>query len=125
MLYPARLRYQVIDGSKQMTLCGCMVQAGQISDAEVHSLEQGLSAISNSHFGEPAQVSWTTIAAGNGWTCGEPSTSSIVVMYVPPGLEQPERTVLLQAICDLWTSTTGCSIAEIVATARDLPNQEN
>ena len=105
-----------------MTPCGCMVQEGQIPDSQIGQLEQGLSEISSRFFEAPAHVAWTTVATGDGWTCGEPSTSSLVVMYVPRGLEQETRTRLLESICDLWTKTTGCSISEIVATARDMVN---
>lgn len=105
-----------------MTLCGCMVQAGQVPDSQLEVLEEGLGEISTRFFGEPADVAWTTVASGNGWTGGKPSSTSLVVMYVPAGLEQTVRTTLLESICDLWTETTGCSISEIVATARDMAN---
>ncbi len=103
-----------------MTVCGCMIQEGQIPEAQLEQLEAGLSDIASRFFGNPAEVAWTTVAAGDGWTSGKPSSSSLVVMYVPPGLDQEVRTELLTSICDLWTNTTGCSIGEIVATARDI-----
>ena len=105
-----------------MTLCGCMVQDGQVSDSQKQVLEQGLGAISARFFGTPAETAWTTVASGNGWTGGQPSSTSLVVMYVPRGIDQEMRTSILEAICDLWTETTGCSISEIVATARDTMN---
>ena len=103
-----------------MTLCGCMIQEGQIPDHQIQPLEDGLSEISSSYFGEPSETLWTTVDAGNGWTAGEPSSTSLVIMYVPPGLEQAVRARLLASICDLWTEVTGCSMNEIVATARDM-----
>ena len=102
-----------------MILCGCMIQEGQIPADQVDQLEAGLSGIATHFFGMPAETAWTTVARGDGWTAGEPSSTSLVVMYVPPGLEQQRRTQLLETICDLWTETTGCSLSEIVATARD------
>ena len=107
-----------------MILCGCMVQEGQIPEPQVQLLEAGLGDIGARYFEQPVTTSWTTIAKGNGWTAGAPSSTSIVVMYVPPGLDQETRTSLLSSICDLWSDTTGCSINEIVATARDVLNQE-
>ncbi len=107
-----------------MIACGCMIQEGRITPAQIESLETGLSGISSQYFDLPATTVWTTVAAGNGWTAGEPSSTSIVVMYVPPGLAQERRTRLLESICSLWSDVTGCSINEIVATARDLQSEE-
>ena len=86
-----------------MMLCGCMVQQGQIPDPQIPLLEQGLSAIAMRFFDQPASTVWTTVGKGDGWTAGEPSTSSIVVMYVPKGLDQETRTTVLSSICDLWS----------------------
>ncbi len=105
-----------------MILCGCMVQEAQISSHQIDELETGLSQITSRFFAMPAATSWTTVATGDGWTAGAPSSTSLVVMYVPQGLDQDTRTSLLQAICDLWSQITGCSINEIVATARDMPS---
>ncbi len=102
-----------------MILCGCMIQEGQISEAVQQQLEQGLGEITERFFAMPVAVVWTPVAAGDGWTAGEPSSSSLAVMYVPQGLDQARRTELLAAICDLWVGTTGCSLNEIVATAMD------
>ena len=102
-----------------MILCGCMIQAGQISEQHIQSLEAGLNDITSEFFGQPATALWTSVASGDGWTAGEPSSTSLVVMYVPPGMDQDTRTRLLEAICDTWSDTTGCSVNEIVATARD------
>ncbi len=107
-----------------MTLCGCIIQEGKIPESKIELLERGLTEISSRYFGTSADIAWTTVAPGNGWTAGEPSSTSLVVMYVPPGLDQAVRTTLLEAICDLWTGNTGCSISEIVATARDTVNWE-
>lgn len=104
-----------------MIVCGCIVQEGQLPAAQLSLLEQGLGAIAMRYFDLPATVLWTPVAAGNGWTAGAPSTSSLAMMYVPAGLDQGVRTRLLADICDLWRATTGCSINEIVATALDLP----
>jgi hypothetical protein len=101
-----------------------MVQEGQVSEDHVKSIEDGLGAITSRFFELPVSVAWTTVAKGDGWTAGEPSTTSLVVMYVPEGLDQRTRTSLLKSICDLWSGTTGCSVNEIVATARDSVNQE-
>ncbi len=108
-----------------MILCGCMIQEGQVPEATQKELEQGLGEITQRFFEAPAAAVWTTVAEGDGWTAGEPSSSSLVVMYVPAGMEQDRRTSLLSELCDLWMAKTGCSINEIVATANDLPTEEN
>lgn len=102
-----------------MIMCGCMIQETQIPAHQIQLLEAGLSELSLRYFGEPASTIWTIVASGDGWTAGEPSSTSLVVMYVPEGLDQDTRTGLLESICDLWSETTGCSVNEIVATARD------
>ena len=106
-----------------MTLCACMIQEGQIPEHQIGPLEEGLSEISSRYFAVPAETLWTAVDAGNGWTAGEPSTTSLVIMYVPAGIQQDERTSLLRSICDLWAAVTGCSMNEIVATARDMESQ--
>ena len=94
----------------------CLVQAGLISDSTREQLALRINGITESTFGEDASMSWLEIAAGNGWTAGEASTTSIVSMQVPP-MQQADRTALLENVCDAWSEEVGCHINEIVVSA--------
>ena len=98
----------------------CIVQAGQVSAAAKEVLAARLGEITQSTFGADASIGWLEIAAGNGWTAGEPSTTSILSMTVP-AMKQVDRTALLQAICQAWSEETRCHINEIVASAISAP----
>ena len=98
----------------------CIVQAGRVGADQREVLATRLSEITADAFGRASETSWLEIEPGNGWTAGEPSTTSLVSMGVP-SMEAPDRTRLLQAICDAWSEETACSINEIVASAITAP----
>lgn len=107
-----------------MTHYVCMVQEGQTAAASVEPLTRGLERVAEEMFGDdPAEleIRWVTIPAGYGFTAGKPSTSSLVVRSVPPGLDQDRRVAFMKSVCDLWQDVTGCSLNEIVVTAYDGP----
>jgi len=102
----------------------CMVQAGQISDAERAELAAGLERIAGESLGAPARstdIRWVVIDAGFAFSAGEPSKSSVVVRSVPVGFPDDRRETLLTAISNLWQEVTGCTANEIVVTALDGP----
>jgi hypothetical protein len=102
----------------------CLIQQGQAADLHRGELEEGLRQIGRDAFGDDPQATgfrWTAIAPGFAWTAGEPSTSSIVIRSVPPGLPLAEREAFMRRVCDLWERVTGCSTNEIVVTAWDGP----
>ena len=101
----------------------CIVQSGQISESQQAVLASRLSSITEAEFGQQAGTSWLVIDPGNGWTAGEPSTTSLVSMNVP-AMDAENRTRLLHAICDAWSEETQCSMNEIVATAISAPEGE-
>ena len=102
-----------------MIPCTCMVQAGQVADLSGAALQDRLQAFSQSAFGAPMKIRWVTIAQGNGFTAGVPSTSSIVSIEANAPLDQGRRETLMKEICDLWMATTECSLDEIVAVLTD------
>ena len=103
-----------------MSNCICLVQEGQIADEVKDQLLAGIRGIVLSNdLGEDANIAWIVIPEGQGWTAGQPSTSSVVSMTAPP-IEQSHRERVLTQLCDFWTETTGCNINEIVATVMPL-----
>lgn len=107
-----------------MPAYACIIQDGQSPHRQQDALAEGLRRIGREIFGDdPAatEIAWVVLRQGFAWTAGEPSTSSMVVRSVPAGFPDDRREVFLRAVCDLWTSVTGCSIDEIVVTAWDGP----
>ena len=101
-----------------------MIQEGQEPERRREALAAGLARIGRECFDDgstPDEVRFVTIPRGFAWTAGEPSTSSLVIRSVRPGLALAERERFLRAVCDLWVDETGCSIEEIVVTAWDGP----
>jgi len=102
----------------------CIVQEGQAADQRREALTAGLVRIGQESFGEgtaDADVAFRVVKKDFGWTAGEPSTSSLVIRSVPPGLPLPEREAFMRKVCALFEELTGCSQDEIVVTAWDGP----
>jgi len=102
----------------------CMIQAGQISEAQRAKLAAGLERIAGELLGAQPQstdIQWVVINEGFGFSAGEPSKSSVVVRSVPVGFPDDRRETLLTEISNLWQEVTGCTANEIVATALDGP----
>lgn len=102
-----------------MIACTAMVQAGQIAPATVERLEGDLDAFTRDAFDAPATIAWVEVEAGNGFTKGEPSTTSVVSVSAPAALEQGRRVELLDALCALWMDATQCALDEVVAVVAD------
>ena len=102
-----------------MINCMCVVQEGQEPDRRKSEILGLLNSFTNSSFGLQAQVSWVPVAAGSGFTAGNPSTSSVVAMTADSPLDSDRRENLLREFVDQWTKQTGCSIDEIVAVISD------
>ena len=73
--------------------------------------------------GSPDQVAveFDVIPHGYGFRGGEISTTSLVRGLIPPGCAQEARVDLMQRICDMWREVTGCTVEELVVSARDRP----
>ena len=59
-------------------------------------------------------VSWRAVPAGDMFTEGRPSTSSIIACLVPGATTLDLREMYMRGVCDLWTEVTGCTQHEIV-----------
>ncbi len=102
-----------------MINCTCVVQAGQTPDLRQTEMQNALNGFSERSFGHEAQIAWIPVAAGNGFTAGKPSTSSIVSITADEQLSPERRESLLRELVAIWTERTGCSVDEIVAVISD------
>ncbi len=99
----------------------CLVQQGSLTSAMRERLEAGLNLLAGREFpgrGAPA-FAWMEIAAGCGFTAGEPSKAAIAATTVPAGTAREDRARFLTGICQLWVRETGCHLDDIVASAFD------
>jgi len=98
-----------------MITCTCFYQDGQIPSNIINQLGEGIENIGVSHkLGDGVDIQWIAIPAGQGWTAGEPSTSSVVTLNTPP-IDQTQRIEILHDICNLWMELTDCQINEVLA----------
>ncbi|MEM9621162.1 MAG: hypothetical protein AAF993_05905 [Pseudomonadota bacterium] len=102
-----------------MINCMCVIQAGQAPDQQRAALATALNRFAGEFLHEQLTVNWVPVPAGNGFTAGEPSTSSVVSLTAPEALSQTRRETLLRELVSLWTRQTGCSVDEIVAVIAD------
>ena len=102
-----------------MVTCTCFVQDGHSADQRADVLKTKLESFSQSAFGEPVAVNWTTVPKGNGFTASKPSSSAIVSFTARQPINQDTRVSLLNELCDLWMAETGCGLDEIVAVIND------
>ena len=87
-------------------------------------LQSRLAAIATAVLGgSPDQVTveFDEIPHGYGFRGGEVSTTSLVRGLIPPGCVQEVRVDLMQRICAMWCEVTGCTVEELVVSARDRP----
>lgn len=94
------------------------VQEGQAAHAHMRELEAGLVRIGIDLLGDQhdATITWTVVPPLHMFTEGRPSTTSMVIRSVDPTLTLQDREPVMRAVCDLWTSTTGCTDHEILVT---------
>lgn len=100
----------------------CTMQEGQIGAAQRVRLADGLVKLTGRVLGVSANevaVAFSDIPRGYGFRGGEPSTTSLVRGSIQGGLGQSVRVDLMRAICDMWMELSGCSVDELVVTARD------
>ena len=105
-----------------MTSFNCRLQEGVIPEDLRPTLSSELSRISADVLGGSAgdvAVEYTVIPHGFGFRGGEISTTSSVRGQLTAPLDQETRVVLLQQLCDMWCEVTGCSIHEVIVSARD------
>ena len=100
----------------------CRVQEGAIPEDLHPTLSSELARISADVLGgspDSVAVKYEVIAHGFGFRGGEVSTTSSVRGLLAEPLDQETRVVLLQQLCDMWCKVTGCSIHEVIVSARD------
>ena len=100
----------------------CVIQEGVIPDDLRPNLVSELARVTTSVLGgspDGVDVEFTVIPHGYGFRGGEVSTTSMVRGTIPPGCEQETRVHLMQQLCDTWMELTGCSVDELVVSARD------
>jgi hypothetical protein len=102
-----------------MINCTCVIQEGQSPDLRRGEMQSVLKSFASRSFGQEAQIAWVPVAEGNGFTAGEPSTSSIVSFTAHEQLSPERRETLLRELVSLWTERTGCTVDEIVAVIAD------
>ncbi|MEM7097522.1 MAG: hypothetical protein AAF541_04620 [Pseudomonadota bacterium] len=102
-----------------MINCTCIVQEGQHPDQSKAKLQRTLNHFTKTAFAEEAQIAWIPVAGGNGFTAGEPSTSSIVSITANAPLTTDRRESLLRELVEIWTDEVRCSVDEIVAVIAD------
>ena len=100
----------------------CTMQEGQIPEETRELLADGLRRVSEEVLGESADdvpVSFRDIPTGFGFRGGDPSTTSLVNGSIVGGVPQDVREDLMRRICDMWMEISGCTVDELVVSARD------
>ena len=100
----------------------CIVQERAVGPKLWGELEARLTVIAAAVLGGTAQevtVAFDVIPHGYGFRGGEISTTSLVRGEIPPGCAQEVRVDLMRRICDMWCEVTGCTVEELVVSARD------
>ena len=100
----------------------CRVQEGVIPDDLRPTLSSELARISADvlgGFADDVAVNYEVIPHGFGFRGGEISTTSSVRGQLSVPLDQETRVELLHQLCDMWCEVTGCSVHEVIVSARD------
>ena len=100
----------------------CIIQEGAIPDDLRPDLASGLARVTTSILGgspDDVDVEFTVIPYGYGFRGGEISTTSMVRGTIPTGCEQETRVHLMRQLSDMWMELTGCTVDELVVSARD------
>ena len=101
----------------------CTMQEGQIGEELRAELVVALQQITQDVLGEsPADVpvTFSDIPTGFGFRGGEPSTTSLVRGSIVGGVTQEVREDFMRRICDRWMAISGCTVDELVVSARDV-----
>ena len=101
----------------------CTMQEGQIGEEARAVLAEALQQIIKDVLGESPDdvpVTFSDIPQGFGFRGGEPSTTSLVRGSIVGGVSQDVREDLMRRICDRWMEISGCTVDELVVSARDV-----
>ena len=100
----------------------CTMQEGQIDEPTRERLAVGLRQVAVEVLGEAeadAPVQFSDIPTGFGFRGGEPSTTSLVNGSIVGGVTQEVREDIMRRIIDMWMEISGCTVDELVVSARD------
>ncbi|MCY3921209.1 MAG: hypothetical protein OXG27_02275 [Chloroflexi bacterium] len=100
----------------------CTMQEGQIGEELRAKLAVALQEITQDVLGESPDdvlVRFSDIPRGFGFRGGEPSTTSLVRGSIVGGVTQDVREDFMRRICDRWMEISGCTVDELVVSARD------
>ncbi len=100
----------------------CTMQEGQIGEELRGQLAVALQEITQDVLGESPDdvpVTFSDIPEGYGFRGGEPSTTSLVRGSIVGGVTQEVREDFMRRICDRWMEISGCTVDELVVSARD------
>lgn len=100
----------------------CTMQEGQVGEEMRAKLAIALRQITRDVLGESPDdvpVEFTDIPKGFGFRGGEPSTTSLVRGSIVGGVTQDVREEFMRRICDSWMEISGCSVDDLVVSARD------
>ena len=101
----------------------CTMQEGVIGEDVRARLAEGLVAVTGTVLGTDAadtSVDFEDIPHSYGFRGGELSTTSLVRGSIEGGVEQPVRVELMMAISDMWMEISGCTVDDLVVSARDV-----
>lgn len=100
----------------------CTMQEGQIGEEVRAELAAALQQITHDVLEESPDdvpVTFSDIPRGFGFRGGEPSTTSLVRGSIVGGVTQEVREDFMRRICDRWMEISGCTVDELVVSARD------
>ena len=100
----------------------CRLQEGVIPEDLRPTLSSELSRISADVLGgspDSVEVKYEVIPHGFGFRGGKISTTSSVRGQLTAPLDQETRVELLHMLCDMWCEVTGCTVHEVIVSARD------
>ena len=100
----------------------CTMQEGQIGEETRGRLADALQQITHEVLGESPDdvpVTFSDIPQGFAFRAGEPSTTSLVRGSIVGGVTQEVREDFMRRICDRWMEISGCTVDELVVSARD------
>ena len=100
----------------------CTMQEGQVGEEMRARLAVALQQITQDVLGESPDdvpVTFSDIPRGFGFRGGEPSTTSLVRGSIVGGVPQDVREDFMRRICDSWMEISGCTVDELVVSARD------
>ncbi len=103
----------------------CLIQEQSAAHEQQSELEQRLGEHHARFYpDEAASVRWVAVAPGFMFTGGRQSTSSVISCALAHATTRDERESYMRGICDLWTTTTGCTDHEIVVSITELESNE-